>query len=47
VLLVIGVLLLAVGLLLPMDMGTGRDVIRLSGLALTIIGTARAIVRRR
>ena len=46
-LLVIGVLLLVVGLLLPMDMGTGRDVVRLSGLALAVIGTVRAIVRRR
>jgi len=47
VLLVIGVLLLAVGLLLPMDMGTGRDAVRFSGLALAIIGTVRTIVRRR
>jgi hypothetical protein len=44
---VIGVLLLAVGLLLPMDMGTGRDAVRFSGLALAIIGTVRTIVRRR
>lgn len=47
VLLVSGVLLLAVGLLLPVDTGTGRDVVRLSGLALVIIGAIRTIVRRR
>ena len=47
VLLVIGVLLLVVGLMLPMDAGTGRDVVRLSGLALTLIGAIRTLVRRR
>jgi hypothetical protein len=47
VLLVIGVLLLAVGLILPMDAGTGRDVVRLSGLALTIIGAIRTLRRQR
>lgn len=46
-LLVIGVLLVAVGLILPMDAGTGRDVVQLSGLALTLTAAVRLIVRRR
>ncbi len=47
VVLVVGVLLVAVGMMLPADTSTGRDVVRLAGLALTIIGGVRALVRRR
>jgi hypothetical protein len=46
VLLLVGVVLLAAGLVLPPDAGMPRDLTRLAGLALVVLASFRLFVRR-
>jgi len=47
VLLLLGLVCLSLGLVLAPETGIGRDVARLAGLALVVLGVFRLIVRRR